>query len=82
MITAALNGSIEKAEFIHDDIFNVDIPKSIADCPSDILNPKDTWNDKAAYDTQAKKLAGMFKENFEKKYPNMPAEIKNAGPKA
>lgn len=82
MVTAALNGSIEKTEFMHDDIFNVDIPKEIADCPSDILNPKDTWKDKNAYDEQAKKLAKMFKENFDKKYPNMPAEIKNAGPKA
>ena len=82
MVTAALNGSIEKAEFMHDDIFNVDIPKEIADCPSDILNPKDTWKDKNAYDEQAKKLAKMFKDNFDKKYPNMPAEIKNAGPKA
>ena len=82
MVTAALNGSIEKAEFMHDDIFNVDIPKTIADCPSDILNPKDTWKDKNAYDEQAKKLAKMFKDNFDKKYPNMPSEIKNAGPKA
>ena len=67
---------------MHDEIFNVDIPKTIADCPSDILNPKDTWKDKNAYDEQAKKLAKMFKDNFDKKYPNMPAEIKNAGPKA
>ncbi|MBR1844577.1 MAG: phosphoenolpyruvate carboxykinase (ATP) [Lachnospiraceae bacterium] len=82
MVTAALNGTIEKTEFVHDDVFNVDIPKEIPDCPSDILNPKDTWADKAAYDAQAKKLAQMFKENFDKKYPNMPKEIKSAGPKA
>lgn len=81
MVTAALNGSIEKSEFVHDELFNLDIPKTIVDCPSDILNPKDTWSDKNAYDEQAKKLAHMFKENFDKKYPNMPAEIKNAGPK-
>ena len=81
MVTAALNGSIENSDFIHDELFNLDIPKTIADCPSDILNPKDTWADKNAYDEQAKKLAHMFKENFEKKYPNMPSEIKNAGPK-
>ena len=82
MVTAALNGTIEKSEFIHDDIFNVDIPKEIIDCPSEVLNPRETWGDKAAYDAQAKKLAAMFKENFEKKYPDMPVEIKNAGPKA
>ncbi len=81
MVTAALNGSIEKSEFIHDDLFNLEIPKIIADCPSDILNPKDTWKDKAAYDEQAKKLAKMFKDNFNEKYPNMPVDIKNAGPR-
>ena len=82
MVTAALNGSIEKSKFIHDDVFNVDIPKEIQDCPSEILNPRDTWADKSAYDEQAKKLANMFKENFEKKYPYMPEDIKNAGPRA
>lgn len=82
MITAVLNGSIEKADFSHNDLFNLDIPKSVPECPNDILNPRDTWADKNAYDEQAKKLAKMFKDNFDKKYPNMPAEIKEAGPKA
>ena len=81
MITAALTGEIEKAEFKHDDLFNVDIPQSIKDVPSEVLNPRDTWKDKNAYDAQAKKLAKMFKDNFEKKYPHMPANIKNAGPR-
>ena len=82
MVTAALNGSIEKSTFIHDDLFNLDIPTKIDDCPDDILNPRDTWNDKNAYDEQAKKLAKMFKDNFDKKYPHMPDSIKNAGPRA
>ena len=82
MVTAALNGTIEKSEFVHDDIFNVDIPKTIDDCPSEILNPRDTWKDKSAYDEQAKKLAKMFKDNFDKKYPHMPDAIKSAGPRA
>ena len=82
MVTAALNGTIEKSEFVHDDIFNVDIPKAIDDCPSEILNPRDTWKDKSAYDEQAKKLAKMFKDNFDKKYPHMPDAIKSAGPRA
>ena len=82
MVTAALNGTIEQSKFTHDDIFNVEIPETIENCPSDILKPKDTWSDKEAYDKQARKLATMFKENFEKKYPDMPEAIKNAGPKA
>ena len=63
-------------------MFNLDVPQSIKDVPTEILNPRDSWKDKDAYDKQALKLAKMFEENFEKKYPNMPSEIKNAGPKA
>jgi len=40
------------------------------------------WSDKNAYDEAANKLAQMFADNFSAKYPNMPAEIVNAGPKA
>ena len=46
------------------------------------MNPRDTWEDKDAYDAQAKKLAKMFADNFAKKYPNMPKNIADAGPKA
>ena len=81
MVTAALTGELEKSEFVHNDLFNVDIPLTISNVPSEILNPKNTWKDKNAYDNQAKKLANMFKENFEKKYPHMPENIKNAGPR-
>lgn len=81
MVTAALNGDLKNVEYIHDEIFNLEIPKSCPSVPSEILNPEDTWEDKEAYKVQAKKLAGMFVENFNKKYPNMPEDIKNAGPK-
>ena len=82
MVTAALNGELEKAEYKHDEVFNVEIPQSCPGVPAEILNPKNTWADKAAYDAQAKKLAGMFSENFAKKYPNMPKNIAEAGPRA
>ncbi len=82
MVTAALNGEFDNVEYRHDDVFNVDVPQSCVGVPSEIMNPKDTWSDKAAYDESAKKLAKMFEDNFAKKYPNMPEEIKNAGPKS
>ncbi len=86
MVTAALNDAFAKnnVEFRHDDRFNLDVPQSIpgSDVPAEILNPRDTWEDKAAYDAQAKKLAGMFVKNFAEKYPDMSADIVNAGPKA
>ncbi len=82
MVTAALNGELEKAEFVHDDLFNLDIPQSCPDVPSEIMNPRDTWADKEAYDAQAKRLAGMFHKNFTEKYPTMPENIAKAGPQA
>lgn len=82
MVTAALNGELEKVSYKHHKIFNLDVPQSCPGVPKNIMNPRDTWADKEAYDETAKKLAGMFQENFSKKYPNMPKEIVEAGPKA
>ena len=82
MITAALNGTFDNVEYKHDEIFNLDVPQSCPNVPDEIMNPRDTWADKAAYDEQAKKLAKMFQDNFAKKYPNMPKNIVEAGPKA
>ena len=71
MVTAALNGEIEDADFRHDSIFNVDIPQSCAGVPSEVMNPRDTWADKDAYDETARRLAGMFQKNFSDNYPDM-----------
>lgn len=80
MIHAALNGELEKVEYIHDPLFNLDIPKSCPDVPAKMLNPRNTWKKGADYDAQARKLAGMFQANFETKYPGIRAEIAEAGP--
>ena len=86
MITAALNDAYAKegVAFEHNDIFNLEVPTSVpgADVPAEIMNPRNLWADKTAYDEQAKKLAKMFQKNFEEKYPDMPENVKNAGPKA
>lgn len=86
MITAALNDAYEKegVEFVHNDLFNLDVPVSVphADVPAEVMNPRNLWKDKEAYDQQAKKLAAMFQKNFSEKYPDMAEEIVNAGPKA
>ena len=82
MVSAALSGELNDVEYELDPIFNVNIPKSCPNVPSEILNPKNVWKDQAAYEASAKNLAKKFADNFSKKYPDMPANIVNAGPKA
>ena len=82
MVSAALAGELDGVEYELDPIFNVNIPKSCPNVPAEILNPRNLWEDKAAYEASAKNLAKKFVDNFTKKYPDMPANIVNAGPKA
>ncbi len=80
MVTAALTGELDKVEYRHDELFNLDIPTKVDDVPPEILDPKNTWTDKDAYEKSAKSLAKMFIENFEK-FDGVSTEIKSAGPK-
>jgi phosphoenolpyruvate carboxykinase (ATP) len=80
MVTAALNGSLDIVKFSHNDIFNLDVPTECPNVPSEVLEPRNTWVDKDAYDLSAKKLAQMFVDNF-KKFENVSEEIRLAGPK-
>jgi phosphoenolpyruvate carboxykinase (ATP) len=82
MITAALAGKLDDVKYERDPVFNLDVPTSCPDVPADVLMPKNTWSDKAAYDAQAKKLATMFTENFKRFEATAKAEVKAAGPKA
>lgn len=81
MVTAALEGKLNDVEYELHPIFNVMVPKTCPNVPDEVLNPRECWADKEAYDVQAKELARMFVNNF-KKYSNMPESIINAGPKA
>lgn len=81
IITAALNGELEKSEFVNDPIFNVLVPTSCPGVPEGVLNPRNSWKDKEAYDVKAKDLAKRFIKNFEK-YKDMPEHIIKAGPTA
>ena len=79
MVSAALKGELDNVEYVLDDIFNIYIPQSCPDVLQEMLNPRSTWSDKAAYDKSAKNLAKKFNDNFVK-YENMPENIVNAGP--
>jgi phosphoenolpyruvate carboxykinase (ATP) len=80
MLHAALFGKLDEVPTEKDPIFGLEIPLECPDVPSEVLRPRDTWEDKAAYDAQAKKLAEMFKENFEKYADGVPDEVRSAGP--
>ena len=80
MVTAAVNGSLLKAEFEADPAFGLTIPKTVPGVPSELLNPRNAWKDKAEYDRSAAHLAELFAKNFEKF--EVPDKIRQAGPKA
>ncbi|MDQ3634560.1 MAG: phosphoenolpyruvate carboxykinase [Acidobacteriota bacterium] len=82
MIRAILNGELAKAEFEPHPIFGVLVPTSCPDVPSEILNPRNTWEDKDAYDVKAKHLANLFNENFKKFEEGVSDAVKDAAPKA
>lgn len=65
-VSAILDGSVEDAEFVVDPVFGFEVPKALPGVPSEVLNPRDSWEDKEAFDEQAARLAEMFKENFKK----------------
>ena len=82
MVRAILNGSLDTASFTPDAIFGLPIPAEIpgSDVPAEVLNPRNTWADKSAYDAKAKDLASRFRDNdtqFE-----MPEPVRAAGPNA
>ena len=79
MVSAALEGKLNDVDYMTDPIFNLSIPRSCPGVPADILNPRNTWEDKKAYDQQAKKLAHLFLENFSQ-FEGIPKDILTAGP--
>ena len=82
MVNELLHGGLARVEMTTDPIFGLAVPKHIAHVPDEILRPRDTWKDAAAYDAQAKKLAGMFRENFKRFEQFVGAAVAAAGPKA
>ncbi|TAM61436.1 phosphoenolpyruvate carboxykinase (ATP) [bacterium] len=66
MVHAALDGTLAKAEYETEPFFGLSIPKAVPGVPSELLNPRSTWADQAAYDAQARRLATLFAENFKR----------------
>jgi len=81
MVRAALAGKLDQAQVTPDPIFGLPIPSAVEGVPSEILQPRNTWTDGAAYDAQATKLASMFQENIKKFGEAVSPAIRAAGPK-
>ncbi len=81
MVNAAIDGSLEKVSYETDPIFRVAVPAECPGVPSEILNPRNVWTDKYAYDKTARKLAKDFENNFQK-FKGVSEAIVKAGPNA
>lgn len=79
MVKAALEGKLKNTKCEEHPMFKVLVPQEVPGVPTEILNPRNTWNDKKEYDKKAIELAKKFKDNFYK-YKDVPQEIRNAGP--
>jgi phosphoenolpyruvate carboxykinase (ATP) len=80
MITAALEGKLDNAEYETHPVFGMAIPKACPGVPKEVLNPRSTWADTNAYDEKAKYLGGLFIKNFEKYAEGVSEEIISAAP--
>lgn len=81
LLNAALEGKLNNMQFEEDPVFGLQVPVECPGVPKEILMPKNTWKDKEAYDTTARKLAGLFRENFSQYENSVDAEVRKAGPK-
>jgi phosphoenolpyruvate carboxykinase (ATP) len=82
MVRAALDGELDGVPVVEDPIFRVAVPTACPEVPADFLAPRGTWQDRDAYDRQARTLAGMFAENFESYASGVDAGVRKAGPRA
>ncbi len=78
LLSAALDGSLGSVEFRRDANFGFDVPTALPGVDAALLNPRETWADKAAYDAQAAKLVGMFADNFGQYVPFIDDDVKAA----
>ncbi|NND76566.1 MAG: phosphoenolpyruvate carboxykinase (ATP) [Flavobacteriales bacterium] len=81
MITAALEGKLDNVEYNAHEVFGLNMPTTCPEVPVNILNPRNTWDDKVAYDKQANILAEKFNENFKQFEEGCNEEILSAAPR-
>jgi phosphoenolpyruvate carboxykinase (ATP) len=82
MVTAILDGRLRDVPTEPDPMFRVHVPTACPGVPPEVLKPRDTWPDKAAYDSMARELAKRFNENFKQFAGAVSPEVGAAGPQA
>ena len=80
LLSSALDGSLASVEMRTDPNFGFQVPVAVPGVDDSILNPRETWADKAGYDAQATKLVGMFVQNFEKFENHVDPDVRAAAP--
>ena len=80
LLTAAISGELVGVETRHDPVFGFAVPVAVPGVDASLLDPRLTWGDPAAYDAKATELAGMFRENFERRFADADPHIAAAGP--
>src|SRR5579884_3819117 len=80
MLRAALSGELDDAEFRTDPVFGVEVPLEVPGVEPKLLDPRSTWRDPERYDVKARELAGMFADNFARRFPEADESIRAAGP--
>lgn len=80
MVRAALAGELDGVETAPDPVFGVEVPTTVPGVPPEVLRPRQTWDDAAAYDEQARELASMFAENFGEYEGDVEEAVRDAGP--
>jgi phosphoenolpyruvate carboxykinase (ATP) len=81
MVRAALAGRLDRVATNREPVFGLEVPAHVpGGVPDDLLRPRETWSDPAAYDAMAQKLAGLFRQNFQQFEPRVHAAVREAGP--
>ncbi|MCX8135325.1 MAG: phosphoenolpyruvate carboxykinase [Roseococcus sp.] len=82
LLRAALDGSLARVEFVRDPFFGLMMPKEVPGIPAHVLNPRESWADRAAYDATARQLVALFEKNFESFAGAVDEEVKAAAVRA
>jgi phosphoenolpyruvate carboxykinase (ATP) len=81
MVRAVLEGTLEKATFATDPVFGLHVPQGVHGVSARLLRPRETWSDPSAFDSHARRLAGLFRSNFEDYASQVSDAVKQAGPR-